>query len=72
MLHKYQILFIKYYETIKKSLDTYNPVTRLMQVIFNLQMRLIVKTGADQLYRNLHTLIEVVILISNKYEEPGF
>lgn len=42
-----------------------------MQIVLNPQVRLIMKTVADQCRENLPTANKIAILILDKYNEPG-
>ena len=47
-------------------------MSTLLQIIFNLQMKLIFKIGADQHYKNLLIANKVAVVIPDKYENFSY
>ena len=63
--------FITIYKTAKERLDSVEEQEAELRIILNLQLKLIMETGADKRRENLPTSNEVAIIIPDEYDVAG-
>ena len=71
MLHKINNPFVILYWTAVEQLQV-QTTSFLLQIILNLQIKLIIKARADQRCKNLPTINEVAIIIPNEYKSTSY
>ena len=63
--------FITIYKTAKERWDSVEDQDAELRIILNLQLKLIIETGADKRRENLPTSNEVAIIIPDEYDVAG-
>lgn len=71
ILYKCHNPFIQYYKIAKNCFHSYRQLQGPMRIILNPQIYLIMKTSADQRWKNLLTANEIAFFILDEYNELG-